>query len=145
MAFYWLAIRPDYLCSVAGEKQDSGSDRPTSWETWSIRTACCFEIEHPLAAPIPAGARWLVDSQPLVVREFGLSRTRRFQADQTTDYDDVVDDVVREKPQSVFGSKMPYCDVKVRMGEKKYQSVIADYEWVVGMNDEVRLLCTHRR
>jgi hypothetical protein len=148
MAFYWLAIRPDYLCSIAEAERDSGSDRLTSWETWSLRTACCFEIEHPLAAPIPAGARWLVDSQSLFVREFGLSRTRRKQADQMTDYDGVVDDVVCENLHDVFASKLPYCDVKVRMGEKKYQSVIADYEWVVGMNDDgVRSasLCTHHR
>jgi hypothetical protein len=139
MTFYWLAIRPDYLCSIADAKQDSDSDRPTSWETWSLRTACCFEIEHLLAAPIPAGARWLVDSQSLVVREFGLSRSRKIQADQRTHYGGIVDNnVPREEHQDVFASQLPYCDVEVRMGEKKYQSVIADYEWVVGMNDEVR-------
>ena len=134
MSFYWLVIRPDHLCSIAEAKRDSDSDRPTSWETWSLRTACCFEIEHLLAAPIPAGARWLIDSQHLVVREFGLSRSRGIQADQRTHYDGVP----REKHQDVFASQLPYCDVEVRMGGKKYQSVIANYEWVVGMNDEVR-------
>ncbi len=140
MTFYWLAFRPDYLYSISEAKRDSSiTDGPTPWETWSLRTARCFEIEHPFAAPIPAGARWLVDSdsQSLVVREFGLSRSRR--AEQRTLDDDAVDDVMpREKLRDVFASKLPYCDIKARMGEKKYQSVIADYEWVVGMRDEVR-------
>lgn len=141
VTLYWLAIRPDYLRSIAETaKRDSGcSDSPTSWETWSLRTAYYFEIERSLNAPIPAGARWLVDLQPLVVREFGLSQSRRIQADQRTHYDGVIGDVVlREKLQGDSASQLPYCDVKVRMGEKKYQSVMADYEWVVGVNDGVR-------
>jgi len=80
---------------------------------------------------IPAGARWLIDSQPLVVREFGLSRLGGVQADQRTHYDGVL----REKLQDVSASQLTYCDVKACMGEKKYQSVIADYEWIVGIND----------
>lgn len=88
---------------------------------------------------IPAGARWLIDSQPLVVREFGLSRSRGVQADQKTYHDGVIDEVgLREKLQGVSASQIPYCDVNVCMGEKKYQSVIADYEWIIGINDGVR-------
>lgn len=136
MTFYWFGIRPDFLSSIPDEtkRDSSSSDRPTPWETWSLRTAGCFEIEHSLAAPIPAGARWLIDSQSLVVREFGPSRSKK--TDQKTRNDDVADDIVRrETPQDVFASQpqLPYCDVKARMGEK-YQSVIADYEWVVGMS-----------
>jgi hypothetical protein len=79
-------------------------------------------------------------SQSLVVREFGLSRSKKIRTDQKTRNDGVADDVVRrETPQDVFASQpqLPYCDVKARMGEK-YQSVIADYEWVVGMSGGVR-------
>ena len=140
VTLYWLAIRPDYLCSIAETKRDSGSlaDGPTSWETWSVRTACCFEIKHSMST-IPAGARWLIDSQPLVVREFGLSRSRGVQAEQKTHHDGVIDEVVlREKLQGVSASQIPYCDVSVCMGEKKYQSLIADYEWIIGINDGVR-------
>jgi hypothetical protein len=146
MTFYWFGIRPDYLSSIPETKRDSSSsDRPTPWETWSLRTAGCFEIEHSLAAPIPAGARWLMDSQSLVVREF-LSQSKKIRTDQKTHNDGVADDVVRrETPRDVFASQpqLPYCDVKARMGEK-YQSVIADYEWVVGMSYGVRTapLCT---
>lgn len=135
MAFYWFGIRPDYLSSIPEKRS---SDRPTPWETWSLRTAGCFEIEHPLAAPIPAGARWLMDSQSLIVREFGLSRSKKII---TKNNGGVDDDVARHKtPQEVFASQpqLPYCDVKARMGEK-YRSVIADYEWVVGMSDRVRM------
>jgi hypothetical protein len=145
MTFYWFGIRPDYLSSIP-ERDSSFSDGPTPWETWSPRTAGCFEIEHSLAAPIPAGARWLMGSQSLVVREFGLSRSKKIGLDQKTRNDGVADDVVRhETPQDIFASQpqLPYCDVKARMGEK-YQSVIADYEWVVGMSGAVRTapLCT---
>jgi len=139
--FYWFGIRPDYLSSIPETKRDSSSsDCPTPWETWSLRTAGCFEIEHSLAAPIPAGARWLMGSQSLVVREFSLSLSKKIGTDQKTRDDGVSDDVVcRETPQDVFASQLqlPYCDVKARMGEK-YQSVIADYEWVVGVNGGVR-------
>jgi len=143
MTFYWLAIRPDYLSSIETKRDSSSSDRPTPWESWSTRTACCFEIEHPLAAPMPAGTRWLVDSQPFVVREFGLSQRRKIREDQKTHNDGIDDDVVRhgrEKLQDVFASQpqLPYSDFKTRMGEKNYQSVIADYEWVVGMGYGVR-------
>lgn len=147
MAFYWFGIRLDYLSSIPETKRESSSsDPPTPWETWSLRTAGCFEIEHPLAAPIPAGARWLMDTQSLIVREFGLSRSNKIRIDQKTQNDDVADDVVRpQTPQDAFASQpqLPYYDVKARMGER-YQSVIADYEWVVGMNNGVRTvpLCT---
>jgi hypothetical protein len=147
MTFYWFGIRADYLSSIPKTERDSSSlDHPTPWETWSLRTAGCFEIEHPLAAPIPAGARWLMGSQSLIVREFGLSRSKQIRSDQKTQNDGVADEVVhRETSQDVFAlqPQLPYCDVKVRMGEK-YQSVIADYEWVVGMSDGVRTapLCT---
>ena len=147
MTFYWFGIRADYLSSIPETKRDfSSSDGPTPWETWSLRTAGCFEIEHPLAAPIPAGTRWLMDSQSLVAREFGLSQSKKITADQKTHDDDVADDLVRrETPRDVFASQpqLPYCDVKARMGEK-YRSVIADYEWIVGMGDGVRTvpLCT---
>jgi len=140
MTFYWLAIRPGCLSSISipETKRDSSSpDRPTPWETWSARSACCFEIEHPLAAPIPAGTRWLVDSQPSVVREFG---PRKIREDQRTFNDGIFDDVVHrgcEKTQDVFASphQLPYSDFKTRIGEKKYQSVTADHEWVVRMSD----------
>jgi hypothetical protein len=147
MTFHWIGIRADYLSSIPETRRDSSSsDPPTPWETWSLLTAGCFEINHPLAAPIPAGARWLLDSQPLVVREFGLSRSKKITADQKTHNDGVADDVARrETPRDIFDSQpqLPYCDVKARMGEK-YQSVIADYEWVVGMSVGVRTahLCT---
>ena len=147
MTFYWFGIRPDYLSSIPETKRDSSSsDRPTPWEMWSPRTAGCFEIEHSLAAPIPAGARWLMGSQSLVVREFGLSRSKKIGTDQKTRNDGVADDALRrETPQDVFAlqPQLPYCDVNARMGEK-YQSVIADYEWVVGMSGGVRTapLCT---
>lgn len=137
MAFYWFGIRPDYLSSIPEKRS---SDRPTPWETWSLHTAGCFEIEHSSAAPIPAGARWLMDSQSLIVREFGLSRSKKIITDQNTHNGGVDGDIVRrEAPQDVFASQsqLPYCDVKARMGEK-YRSVIADYEWVVGMSDRVR-------
>jgi hypothetical protein len=141
MTFYWFGIRPDCLSSIPETKRDSSpSDRPTPWETWSVRTASCFEIEHPLTAPIPAGARWLMDSQSLVVREFGLSRPKKIRTGQKTHNDGVADDVVRrETPQDAFASQpqLPCCDVEARMGER-YQSVIADYEWVVGMSNGVR-------
>jgi hypothetical protein len=141
MTFYWFGIRSDYLSSIPESNRDSSSsDGPTPWETWSLRTAGCFEIEHSLAAPIPAGARWLMGSQSLVVREFGLSRSKKTGTDQKTRKNGIADDVVRrEMPQDVFSSQpqLPYWDVKARMGEK-YQSVIADYEWVVGMSDGVR-------
>lgn len=147
MTFYWFGIRADYLSSIPETRRDSSSlDRPTPWETWSLRTASCFEIEHALAAPIPAGARWLIDSQSLVIREFGLSRSKKITADRKTPNDGVADDVVRhETPRDVFASQpqLSYWDVEARMGEK-YQSVIADYEWVVGMSNQVRAapLCT---
>lgn len=128
MKFYWLTMRRDYLCS------DLECGRgPTPWEMWSKRTACCVEMERPLMAPIhwpiPAGARWLVYSQPLVVREFGgLSRADRRAAHPGED--------ARYKAlQDVFASQLPCCDI-VSVGESKYQSISADYEWVVGMNDE---------
>lgn len=86
-----------------------------------------------------------MDSQSLVVREF-LSQSKKIRTDQKTHNDGVADDVVRrETPRDVFASQpqLPYCDVKARMGEK-YQSVIADYEWIVGMSYGVRTapLCT---
>ena len=140
MTFYWFGIRPDYLCSIPETKRDSFFSDATPWETWSICTAGCFEIEHPLAAPIPAGARWLMDSQSVIVREFGLSRSKKIRTDQKARDDGVADDVGRRKlPRDVFSSQpqLPYCDVEARMGEK-YQSVIADYEWVVGMSNGVR-------
>jgi hypothetical protein len=134
MTFNWFGIRADYLSSIPETKRDSSSSgRPTPWETWSLHTAGCFEIEHPLAAPIPAGARWLMDSQP-------LSRSKKITTDQKTHDDGVADDAVRrETPRDIFSSQpqLPYCDIKARMGEK-YQSVIADYEWVVGMSTGVR-------
>ena len=147
MTFYWFGIRPDYLSSIPETKRDSSSsDRPIPWETWSLRTAGCFEIEHSLAAPIPAGARWLMGSQSLVVREFGPSWSKKIRTGKKTHNDGVTDDVVRrETPQDVFTSQpqLPYYDVKARMGER-HQSVIADYEWVVGMGSGVRTapLCT---
>ena len=126
MTFYWLTMRRDYLCADL----ESGCGM-TSWETWSARTACCVELEHPLlTAPIPAGARWLVYSQPHVVRGFGLSRSAR-PADNARAVG------VREALQDVFASQLPCCDV-ISVGESKYQSISADYEWVVGMNEEVR-------
>ena len=142
--FYWLAIRTDYLCSIMETKRDSdaGGLRPTSWETWSHRTACCIEIEHPLAAPTPAGARWLLHSQPLVVREFGLSRSKRIDEDGRAHHEQVIDkSALREALQDAFASQLPYCDITVSTGERKYQSVIADYEWLVGTNNEVRSAC----
>ena len=144
MTFYWLAIRTDYLCSMTETKRDSdvGGLGPTPWETWSHHTACCLQIEHPLAAPTPAGARWLLHSQPLVVREFGPSRPGRIDGDRRTHHEQVIDKaVLREALQDAFASQLPYCDITVSTGEKKYQSVIADYEWVVGMNNEVRSAC----
>ena len=45
MTFYWFAIRADYLSSIPETKRiSSSSDSPTPWETWSLRTAGCFEI-----------------------------------------------------------------------------------------------------
>ena len=144
MTSYWFGIRPDF---PETKRDSSALDCPTPWEMWSLRTAGRFEIEHPLAAPIPAGARWLMDSQSLVVRDFGLSQSKKIRTDQNSHANGgVADGVVRrETPQDVFASQpqLPYCDVKARMG-KKYQSVIADYEWVVGMSNGVRTvpLCT---
>jgi len=139
MAFYWLAIRPDCLSSATAEtKCDSSSDRrPTPWETWSLHAACCVEIEHPLVAPTPAGARWLVHSEPLSVREMGRSRSQsqRDHHDQAVGDADVL---FRHGPKDSFPSHLPYRDIPVSMGERKYESVIADYEWVVGMRHEVR-------
>ncbi|KAH9960005.1 hypothetical protein BC827DRAFT_1268493 [Russula dissimulans] len=140
--FHWLAIRPDSFSSVAETKcDDSGSDRrPTPWETWSPHAACCVEIEHLLAAPTPAGARWLVHSEPLSVRELGRSRSPRMQADQRAHHDQAVGGnphvLVRHALEDSFPSQLPYHDTPVSMGERKYESVIADYEWVVGMNHE---------
>lgn len=141
MTFYWLAIRTDYLCSITATNRDSDAAGlgPTSWETWSHRTACCIKIEDLLATPTPAGARWLLHSQPLVIREFGLSRSGRIDGDRRTHHDQVIDKaVLREALQDAFASQLPYCDITVSMGERKYQSVIADYEWVVGLNFEMR-------
>ncbi|KAI0294027.1 hypothetical protein B0F90DRAFT_1759433 [Multifurca ochricompacta] len=133
--FYWLATRRDYFYSLTKTGRDS-DDTPTPWETWSQRTACCVELEHPLAAPIPAGARWLVHSQPLVVREFGLSRSQRIQADRRTYHDDNAGNAIPcDALQDVFASQLPYFDI-ISVGERKYQSVTADYEWVVGMNED---------
>jgi hypothetical protein len=133
LKFYWLTMRRDYLCSDL----DSGRGQ-TPWETWSRRMACCVEMERPLMAPIhwpiPAGARWLVYSQPLVVREFGLSR-----ADRRTAHP--VEDSRHKALQDVFASQLPCCDI-VSVGESKYQSISADYEWVVGLNEEVRYRAT---
>ena len=138
MTFYWLTMRRDYLCSDL-ECVVSSTREPTSWETWSSRTACCVEMERPLIAPIPAGARWLVYSQPLVVREFGLSRADRRAHHPGEDEDENahggVD--VRKALQDVFASQLPCCEI-VSVGESKYQSISADYEWIVGMNEEVR-------
>jgi hypothetical protein len=142
ITFNWLAIRRDYLCSVADTTCDS--DGPTPWETWSVRNACCFEIEHSLAAPIPAGARWLVHSQPPTVRECDLSYLRTIQANQRSHHDGDVGDVVPHRTLlDVFASQLPYCDI-ISVGERRYQSLTADYEWVVGINEEVRyiLQCT---
>jgi len=137
MGFYWLAIRADYLCSIAEGKHDSDAGGPTSWDTWSRRTACCIEIEHQLAAPTPAGARWLLHAQPLVVREFGLSRPGRIDDDRGTHHEQSIGKaVLREALHDAFASQLPYCDITVSMGERNYHSVIADYEWVVGMNHE---------
>ncbi|KAN0135795.1 hypothetical protein V8E53_006247 [Lactarius tabidus] len=123
MKLYWLTMRRDYLCSDL--ERGCG---PTPWEMWSRRTACCVEMEHPLMAPmhwpIPAGARWLVYSQPLVVREFGLSRAAH-----------PGEDARHKALQDVFASQLPCCDI-VSVGESKYQSISADYEWIVGMNEE---------
>jgi hypothetical protein len=158
MSFYWLAIRTNYLSSTAETKRrDSHSDRdaaaasgdpgPTPWEKWSHRTAYCVEIEHPLAAPTPAGGRWLLHSQPVVVREFGQSRSRTIQAEAAADrihrmhHDSdqgTGKAVLRETLQDAFASQLPYCDIIVSMGERKYQSIIADHEWVIGLNNEVR-------
>lgn len=147
MEFYWLAIRTDYLCSIAAatkrDRSEAGGLGPTSWKTWSDRTACCIEIEDLSGTPTPAGARWLLQSQPLVVREFGLlSRSGRIDGDagdRRTQRDQVIDKaVLREAFQDAFASRLPYCDITVSMGERKYQSVIADHEWVVGLNYEVR-------
>ncbi|KAI9430262.1 hypothetical protein H4582DRAFT_2103935 [Lactarius indigo] len=126
MTSYWLAMRRDYLSS-----DPSSGCGPTSWETWSTRMACCVEMERPLIAPIPAGARWLVYSQPLVVRQFGLSRADR-RAHPSEDARGVG---VREALQDVLASQLPCCDI-ISVGESKYQSISADYEWVVGMNEE---------
>ncbi|KAH9960562.1 hypothetical protein BGW80DRAFT_930164 [Lactifluus volemus] len=111
LTFNWLAMRRDYLCSVADTTSDSDGS-PTPWETWSARTACCVEIEHSLAAPIAAGARWLVYSHPLVAR-----------------------DAPRQALQDIFASQLPHCEI-VSIGESRYQSLTADYEWVVGINEE---------
>ena len=103
-------------------------------------------MERPLIAPIPAGARWLVYSQPLVVREFGLSRADR-RAHRPGHDEDEDEDArgggvnVRKALQDVFASQLPCCDI-VSVGESKYQSISADYEWVVGMNEEVRHCAT---
>jgi hypothetical protein len=134
MTFNWLAMRRDYLCSIADTTRDS--DEPTPWEKWSVRTACCVEIEHLLAAPTPAGARWIVHSQPLVVREFGLSCSQRIRANRTHLDEDESDVVLRGALQDIFASQLPYCDI-ISVGERRYQSVTADYEWVVGINEEV--------
>jgi len=143
MTLYWLAIRTDYLCSITATNRDSdaGGPGPTSWETWSHRTACCIEMDDLFATPTPAGGRWLLHSQPLIVREFGLSRSGRID-DRKTHHDQVIDKaVLREALQDAFASQLPYCDITVSMGERKYQSVVADYEWVVGLNYEVRSTC----
>ena len=141
MTFYWLTMRRDYLCSDL-DCVVSSPRGPTSWETWSRRTACCVEMERPLIAPIPAGARWLVYSQPLVVREFGLSRADRRAHRPGHDEDARGGGVdVRKALQDVFASQLPCCDI-VSVGESKYQSISADYEWVVGMNEEVRHCAT---
>ena len=126
---YWLAMRRDYLCFDLERGRG-----PTPWEKWSRRAAYCVEMERPsMMAPIPAGARWLVYSQPLVVREFGLlSRADRRAAAAGPDGEDA-----RKALQDVFASQLPSCDI-VSLGESKYQSISADYEWVVGMNEEVR-------
>ena len=84
MTFYWFGIRVDYLYPIPEKQYSFSSDRPTPWETWSLRTAGCFEIEHPLAAPILAGARWLMDSEPLVVPEFGLFQSKKVTTDRKT-------------------------------------------------------------
>jgi len=140
MTFYWLAMRRDYLCSSSSSPEsDSGcaARGPTPWESWSARTACCVEMERPLIAPIPAGARWLVYSQPLVIREFGSSRADRgAQPVEDTRAADV-----REALHDVFALQLPGCDI-LSVGESKYQSISADYEWVVGMNEEVRYRAT---
>jgi len=144
MTFHWLAIRPDCLSSTAETKCDSSSDRlPTPWETWSPHAACCIEIEHPLGAPTPAGSRWLVHSEPLSIREIGRSRSqsRSMQAGQRAHHDQAVGDagvLFRHGLKDSFPSQLSYRDVPVSMGERKYESVIADYEWVVGMRHEVR-------
>ncbi|KAH9012206.1 hypothetical protein EDB84DRAFT_1536677 [Lactarius hengduanensis] len=127
MTSYWLTMRRDYLSSDL-----SSGCGPTSWETWSTRMACCVEMERPLIAPIPAGSRWLVYSQPLVVREFG----GRLRADRRTHPgEDARGAGVREALQDVLASQLPCCDI-ISVGESKYQSISADYEWVVGMNEE---------
>ena len=145
ITFYWLTMRRDYLCSAATTDLVAAASAPppTPWETWSRRTACCVEMERPLIAPIPAGARWLVYSQPLVVREFGLgvvSRADRRALHHPGGGEDLnargADDV-RKALQDVFAAQLPGCDI-VSVGESKYQSISADYEWVVGMNEEVR-------
>jgi hypothetical protein len=133
--FNWLAMRRDYLCSVADTTIDSDGP-PTPWETWSERTACCVEIEHSLAAPVAAGTRWLVYSQPLVAREFGLSHLERVQANQWSHHDGDVGDDPRQELQDIFASQLPHCEI-VSIRERRYQSLTADYEWVVGIDEEV--------
>ncbi|KAF8263314.1 hypothetical protein EI94DRAFT_1741192 [Lactarius quietus] len=132
MTFYWLTMRRDYICSTNDLKCISSARGPTPWETWSRRTACCVEMELPLIAPIPAGARWLVYSQPLVVREFGLSPRADRRAHPGEDARGVG---VRKTLQDIFAAQLPCCNI-VSVGESKYQSISADYEWVVGMNEE---------
>ena len=84
----------------------------------------------------------MLHSQPLVVRDFSLSRSKRIDGDRRAHHEQVVDKaVLREALQDAFASQLPYCDITVSMGGRKYQSVIADYEWVVGVNNEVRSAC----
>ncbi|KAI0261874.1 hypothetical protein BC834DRAFT_972445 [Gloeopeniophorella convolvens] len=132
IATYWLAIRRDYLWAQAHIK--CGSDGLLPWNEWGPYASCCMDIDRPLSAPIPAGARWLVHSQSLIVREFGLSRSRRVQADREV-AEGPGEPILPGVLEDVFASQLPSCDI-TSVGDRKYQSVTADHEWVVGMNEE---------
>jgi hypothetical protein len=134
MTFYWLTMRRDYLCSDLAELRARADAVGNVEQTDGVLRRNGASVNGAPHSRRSALARVLTARSSSVslayrVRIGGHTPPWRRRTPEPDD--------VQSASQDVFASQLPCCDI-VSVGESKYQSISADYEWVVGMNEEVR-------